>query len=834
MAEFWKYLADNRTQVQTRQALLLVDLQTDFLSSTGKCPLIIDPDFYGHLGLVVAAARRQGITIVWIRTESDPERSQDEGLADGDILLDPPTETDDRYRSTTAGEEHGKGEKSIIQGSEATVDPPIKKKKNKSRVKAMGLLKKMSSRKELPTLAGRIMPPSVPSSTSEEKGPNTSEESAASSPAPDEDCFLSQGRINGPCCLRGTPGANSPDEVVKSIDTTKDMIVVKSHYSGFQETQLLISLRMQLITELFICGCGTNTGIYATIVDAVRHGFGVNIISDCMGYRVQARHDNAVNSMSEEMGAALVTSEEFSAKGTPVDKVEKAADTDRQDALHSSTSHAQQSTKMRSGLDSMTELTDALDESVRFKSSNLEALTFSDEEEDDGDDDVFMGEMKPESLRATTPHYTETDRSVSTMQSAGMRIEPKVMETPRTSPAYFGAVQPQYRFKDPTIDDNRASTDGITQISQNTDKDGAPVFNEMSRARISPSTPFLNELERGSREKDTSAKPQLESNTMSASPGLTTTSNDIRNRKGRPLNLSSLPMLGPDDTIGDGDSRIVYDFFPADDSTVEDIFSKLNDEVHWEKMHHNEGEVPRLVAVQGDVDRMDGSYPIYRHPSDQSPKLHDFSETVSRIKRRAEEIVGHTLNHALIQLYRTGEDNISEHTDKTLDIVKGSSIVNVSFGAQRTMRLRTKRPLPGPDNASDSTGDLSARQTQRIAMPHNSIFILGPRTNGNWVHGIQPDKRRAQERSEAELAFDGMRISLTFRHIGTFLNADGSKIWGQGATGKLKEQARDVVSGDEVQTQALIDAFGRENREGFGGWDRWYGEGSGVLHFRIA
>ena len=49
------------------------------------------------------------------------------------------------------------------------------------------------------------------------------------------------------------------------------------------------------------------------------------------------------------------------------------------------------------------------------------------------------------------------------------------------------------------------------------------------------------------------------------------------------------------------------------------------------------------------------------------------------------------MNHVLIQLYRSGKDCISEHSDKTIDVVPGSSIVNVSFGARRTMTLRKKK-----------------------------------------------------------------------------------------------------------------------------------------------
>jgi hypothetical protein len=322
-------------------------------------------------------------------------------------------------------------------------------------------------------------------------------------------------------------------------------------------------------------------------------------------------------------------------------------------------------------------------------------------------------------------------------------------------------------------------------------------------------------------------------------------------------NLSNLPTRGPGESIGEGDSYIKHSFLP--DSLRDpindaiplhsNIFYALYHEVRWQKMYHAGGEVPRLVAIQGTVDSKDSSKPIYRHPSDQSPPLLPWTHSVDVVRKEAEKVVGHELNHCLIQLYRNGEDNISEHSDKTLDIVYGSSISNVSFGAQRTMRLRTKKgyypvnvvEARCPKNDSDSKKELKSgstttsedgqRVTQRIPMPHNSIFILGMNTNARWLHGIQPDKRAAIERSEAEKAYNGMRISLTFRHIGTFLSKDESEIWGQGAKSKSKKMPGEVVSGDKEETNKMIAAFGKENQQWEFDWKSVYGEGFDVLHF---
>lgn len=316
-------------------------------------------------------------------------------------------------------------------------------------------------------------------------------------------------------------------------------------------------------------------------------------------------------------------------------------------------------------------------------------------------------------------------------------------------------------------------------------------------------------------------------------------------------NLSNLPSLGPNDTIGEGDSLIKYellgkelrDELDPDLRLSEIIFRAIYHEVQWLKMFHAAGEVPRLVAVQGAIDG-DGCKPVYRHPSDQAPPLLPFTKYVDVVRQEAEKIVSHKLNHVLIQLYRGGQDYISEHSDKTLDIKKGSKIVNASFGAQRTMRLRTKRSArAGTNDASvASVGGKAAvapsdtaRLTQRIHMPHNSLFVLGLKTNQFWLHGINQDKRADADRAAEELSNNGQRISLTFRLIDTFLTADEHFIFGQGAKGKTRQEAGMCVNANETESQKLIDAFGVENREGASfDWELVYGQGFDVLNMKTA
>jgi hypothetical protein len=108
-------------------------------------------------------------------------------------------------------------------------------------------------------------------------------------------------------------------------------------------------------------------------------------------------------------------------------------------------------------------------------------------------------------------------------------------------------------------------------------------------------------------------------------------------------------------------------------------------------------------------------------------------------------------------------------------------------------------------------------------------------TNKKWLHAINRDKRDPKFKTPVEISPEtgGARISLTFRHIGTFLSADQTHIWGQGATAKTKETAKPVTPRDpeyREQRLDLIRAFSKENQDSEFDWDVGYGAGSDVLH----
>jgi nicotinamidase-related amidase/alkylated DNA repair dioxygenase AlkB len=251
------------------------------------------------------------------------------------------------------------------------------------------------------------------------------------------------------------------------------------------------------------------------------------------------------------------------------------------------------------------------------------------------------------------------------------------------------------------------------------------------------------------------------------------------------------------DGLGAGDTALWCNVLGGDD------YEAVEREVAWSAMFHRGGEVPRRVAIQG-ARAPDGVEPLYRHPVDAQPALAPFTPHVDAIRRAVEARVGHPLNHCLIQLYRDGRDWIGEHSDKTLDVARPSVIVNVSLGRTRTMVLRPKR-----------AADEAPAVTQKIPLPHGSFLVMGLETNRAYYHAIKKEGAAPDG--------DGPRISLTFRHIGTWLDPSTGAVWGVGAKtrdraeAELRARARAALPDDErarrdrEEAEQMIRLFREEN-----------------------
>ena len=254
--------------------------------------------------------------------------------------------------------------------------------------------------------------------------------------------------------------------------------------------------------------------------------------------------------------------------------------------------------------------------------------------------------------------------------------------------------------------------------------------------------------------------------------------------------------------IGAGDSFLLCSSLTQ--HINDNTFEALHSEVTWSTMYHRGGTVPRLLAIQGSKTD-DGVEPLYRHPADEQPALTSWSPTVDMLRRVVEAQVGHPLNHCLLQLYRHGRDWISEHSDKTLDVMRPSVIVNVSLGQLRTMVIRRKDPQ-----------EIKSSAPQKLPLPHGSFFCMGLETNQQFYHGI---KQLGPEGTDEPC------ISLTMRYIGSFYHPATGAVWGVGSSAKTREAGEAkaaarllmpreaLLAQERAEADTLLKLFREENIE---------------------
>jgi nicotinamidase-related amidase/alkylated DNA repair dioxygenase AlkB len=867
----------NQFQIKRSQILIVFNLQNEFASPEGKLPCN-DFGFVNRIKDLVPKFREKAGDIIWVRSEFETDRRVNDGSVGSDQVVLGQYSTED-IPSPVPEEAPVPIPISTVESSSSKKG--LKKKKSRH----MSNLFKTKKKEEKPPHKEPVNPTPIPKPAPPPPAPGT------------EELFLTSAHGFERRCGPGTTGVNFIPEI-KGIMEPIDTTIVASHYSAVKGTDLINSLRSRLASEVYMCGCVSNLSIYATIADMIGHGFKLQVIEDCLGFRSLQDHDDALKILldDEKMGLGSITStvmqEDLDAP--PEEKYAQKADvTDIADSMGAMTitSDKGKGKAVVKDASQPSSLPPALKENkIRVRSRatpkppedpqkqdpaalNKSFTTASDSTSQkntlssDGQDQVLAALNKSTAAPSQNPSKTpllssdaqaqvfaaleklsvkDDEESQSQSQSTTKtKTKSKKLKSKNKTSVVETGPEGSSEFQDAPESNQPASDSSILQKALDAIKQSQTLLEEHSGRAMEEQEKYRQD--KGSKEaREPKAKSVHPSHTASAdlisavpdvyspsnAPGKKPQTDHLAAMKLK--NLANLPTLGPGDKIGEGDSSIRYELLPAtlrdelnDALPLSDtIFYALYHEVQWQTMYHAAGAVPRKVAVQGAISVI-GDKPLYRHPSDQAPPLLPFTKNVDTIRKEAEKIIDHPLNHVLIQLYRDGKDFISEHSDKTLDIMPGSKIVNASFGAQRTMRLRTKK---SGIEAEDST-----RQTQRIPMPHNSLFVLGLVSNKIWLHGINPDKRPPAERSPVELAYNGMRISLTFRYIGTFLDKEEKLIWGQGAVGRSREEARNVINGDEAETDKMIYAFSKENREGAAFvWREAYGGGFDVLHFRHA
>ena len=534
-------------QFETRKALIIINLQNDSLFSDGELYITKNRDFVDRLKVMIPYFRKAG-DIIWIRTEMglslypqspDAKRVEEEAAKADEQNRRLRKAEEEKLEDDTRDDEGEQSSERLQAGTDRKSDYTYHPT---SRSKAMMTKQSATSRADQRTADMEAF---------NDKNDNWEEKLMKPRKGPQPKFYIA-----------GTRGAEICDELLDVWDREKDMVVTKHHYSAFDQTSLLMSLRMKLVTELYICGCLTNVGVYATAADAVQHGLSVTVVEDCLGFRNEDKHEEAMRQMADIMGVNGIDSEEI---------IEESGGRPPPDT----------------------------------------------------DEPIFTG-PGPEGIGLQA---LSIENSIAEDEN--------LAETPRMSHDFEAMTKVR-----------RAS-----QASKRESEHAARVDHSegehSSRAAVPPAA--------DRKEKRSTLQSNMSHDEGSALPSPAPSSGKKRE------SWMTARTLGSKDIIGSGDSKLVLDILKP--PLGDEAFALLKQEVKWQTMSHRGGNVPRLIAVQGEVSG-DGGVPIYRHPADESPPLLSFTSTVGKIRDALQETLQQPFNHVLIQMYRDGTDNISEHSDK--------------------------------------------------------------------------------------------------------------------------------------------------------------------------
>lgn len=108
------------------------------------------------------------------------------------------------------------------------------------------------------------------------------------------------------------------------------------------------------------------------------------------------------------------------------------------------------------------------------------------------------------------------------------------------------------------------------------------------------------------------------------------------------------------------------------------------------------------------------------------------------LKTRVEALTGARYNACLLNLYHSGEESMSWHSDDEKALGENTSIASLSFGAERKFSLKHK----------------ITKHTVSLKLEAGSLLVMKGATQSHWLHSLPKMKNVAAP-----------RINLTFRTI---------------------------------------------------------------------
>ncbi|AWG22338.1 alpha-ketoglutarate-dependent dioxygenase AlkB [Flavobacterium faecale] len=195
------------------------------------------------------------------------------------------------------------------------------------------------------------------------------------------------------------------------------------------------------------------------------------------------------------------------------------------------------------------------------------------------------------------------------------------------------------------------------------------------------------------------------------------------------------PDLDPNHNLLPQAGTVNYYGFLFSQEEANHFMSVLLSEIEWK---HDEAIImgklivtKRKVAWYGDQE-FEYTY------SNRTKKAMLWTPALLELKARVEQKTGESYNSCLLNLYHSGEEGMTWHSDGEKDLKKNGAIASLSFGATRKFAFKHK----------------DTKETVSIILENGSLLVMKDETQTHWLHRLPPTKKVSKP-----------RINLTFRTI---------------------------------------------------------------------
>lgn len=172
-----------------------------------------------------------------------------------------------------------------------------------------------------------------------------------------------------------------------------------------------------------------------------------------------------------------------------------------------------------------------------------------------------------------------------------------------------------------------------------------------------------------------------------------------------------------------------------DNSFAKDYLEKLLEKISWKHdeaiMFDKRIVTKRKVAWYGDK-------PFTYTYSKITKQALPWTKELLELKQLVENASGETFNSCLLNLYHSGAEGVTWHSDAEKDLKRNGAIACLSLGADRKFSFKHKQ----------------AKSSISLNLQSGSLLIMKGETQKHWLHSLPLTK-----------LVSSPRVSLTFRTI---------------------------------------------------------------------